>query len=555
MAFPLRRLPVAFLLVGVLAAPVAAQAPAPPPLAGVSRIVTLGDSITQGGGRHGGYVWLLDRYLKAVYPASPIEIVNAGISGHKSTDMQARFGRDVLAARPQLVTISVGVNDVWHSFRDFRARRDYPDGSLPNGVPLPLYIENVEAMIVAARAAGIRVVLLTPTPIHENPSSPENARLASYVAAIKALGAKHHSTVVDLNAAMTRAIAAHQREAGRRVNVLTTDGVHLNAAGNQLVAWSILRGLGVPETALAQAALDAVARAPLAGPRQKVLLDTDIGSDIDDAWALGLLMVSPQVDLVGVTISDGNTAARARVAAKLLHAGGRGDVPVAVGRATAPPSSVDYQFTWAEDFTAVTPVAQSAADFIVQTLRRYPGEVTLLAVGPLQNIADALRIEPKLGSLAKRVVLMSGSIGANLWSPTPLAEWNVERAITDAQLAYASLSMTIVPLDSTSYVKLRPEERAKLEKHPAALTRALEALYRLWIGDPTQQMTLHDQLAVAEALQPGAFFGRCTTMPLRVDDKGFTRVDAAAGNPVAVCLEPKRDAFMAFYIDGLLLAR
>ena len=99
---------------------------------------------------------------------------------------------------------------------------------------------------------------------------------------------------------------------------------------------------------------------------------------------------------------------------------------------------MDYQFTWAEDFTAVRPVAQSAADFIVETLRRHPGEITLLAVGPLQNIADALRKEPNLGSLAKRVVLMSGSIGGNVWSPTPVAEWNVVRATSDAQLVYSS---------------------------------------------------------------------------------------------------------------------
>ena len=251
-------------------------------------------------------------------------------------------------------------------------------------MPLPVYVEKLEAMIVAAKAAGIRVVLLTPTPIHEDPASPENARLASYVKAMAALGVKHQCTVIDLNAAMTRAIAAHQREAGPRVNLVTTDGVHLNPAGNQLVAWAILRGLGVPDAALAGAVLDRpVAAAP--GPRLKVLLDTDIGTDIDDAWALGLLMVSPQVELVGVTISDGDTAARAKVAAKLLHAGGRGEVPVAVGRATSPPDSVDYQFTWAEDFMTVRPIAQSAADFIVETLRRHPGEITLLAVGPCRT--------------------------------------------------------------------------------------------------------------------------------------------------------------------------
>ncbi len=247
MSLRLQRLVLSLLLVMAVATPLAAQAPVPPLLSGVTRIVTLGDSITQGGGQPGGYVWLLDRYLNALYPATPITVVNAGISGHKATDMQARFERDVLAAKPQLVTISVGVNDVWHSFRDFKQRRDYPDGSLPNGVPLPLYIEKLEAMVVAAKAAGIRVVLLTPTPIHENPASPENARLASYVKAMTALAARHQCTVVDLNAAMTRAIAALQREAGPRVNVVTTDGVHLNAAGNQLVAWTILRALGVPD--------------------------------------------------------------------------------------------------------------------------------------------------------------------------------------------------------------------------------------------------------------------------------------------------------------------
>jgi inosine-uridine nucleoside N-ribohydrolase len=307
----------------------------------------------------------------------------------------------------------------------------------------------------------------------------------------------------------------------------------------------LLITLAVPCLALAQ---------PPA-PRMKVLLDTDIGTDIDDAWALGLLLASPDVELVGVTISDGDTAARAKVAAKLLHRTGRAAVPLAVGRATPPPDSVDYQFTWAEDFAALQPLGTPAADFIVETLRRNPGEVTLVAVGPLQNIADAVRKEPELGRLAKRIVLMSGSIGGNAWSPTPFAEWNVVRAVEDAQLVYSRLPLTIVPLDATSYVKLETHERARLVKHPAPLTRALEALYRLWLAAPDQRMTLHDQLAIAETLRPGEFFGRCTPMPIRVDEKGYTRVNATGGRSVTVCLEPKRDAFMQFYIDGLLRAR
>ncbi len=301
----------------------------------------------------------------------------------------------------------------------------------------------------------------------------------------------------------------------------------------------------------------AIGASPAAGQqRMKILLDTDIGSDIDDAWALGLLIASPDVELVGVTITDGDTAARATLACKLLHVSGRDDVPVAVGRPTPPPDQVDLQFTWAEDFTAKRPVAQSAADFIAQTLRASPGEVTLVAVGPLQNVADALRKEPKLGQLAKRVVLMSGSIAGNAWSPSAVAEWNVKRAIADAQLVYgAGLPLTTVPLDSTTYVTLKEEERERLMHHPAALTRALESLYRLWIERPSQRMTLHDQMAVAETLRPGAFFGRCESMPIRVDDRGYTLVDTSAGKPVSVCLEPKRDEFMKFYLDGLMMAK
>ena len=288
--------------------------------------------------------------------------------------------------------------------------------------------------------------------------------------------------------------------------------------------------------------------------RMKILLDTDIGSDIDDAWALGLLVASPHVELVGVTITDGNTPARAKVACKLLHVTGRDDVPVAVGRETEPPDQVDYQFTWAEDFSAKRPVPQSAADFIVETLRKQPGQITLVAVGPLQNVADALRKEPALGRLAKRIVLMSGSVGPNAWSSTEVAEWNVKRAVKDAQLVYgAGLPLTIVPLDSTTYVTLKTEERARLEHHPAPLTRALEALYRLWIEDPGSRMTLHDQMAVAETLRPNTFFGRCPSMKMTIDDEGFMKL--GAGQPVAVCLEPRRDAFMQFYIDGLLQAK
>jgi inosine-uridine nucleoside N-ribohydrolase len=286
----------------------------------------------------------------------------------------------------------------------------------------------------------------------------------------------------------------------------------------------------------------------------KVVLDTDIGTDIDDAWALGYALKSEAFDVLGVTIADGDTAARARIACKLLHRLGRTDIPVAVGRQTpaVPPGRVDYQFTWAEDFEAYVPVAAPAAEFLADVIRRNPGQVTLVAVGPLHNIGDLVRSHPEVVRLVKRVVLMSGSIGPNAWGPAPVAEWNVKLAIPEAQAVYgAGWPLTIVPLDSTTYVQLKDAERNTLRKAGTPLTLALESLLRLWTDGPGSRMTLHDQMAIAEAQNPGRFFGRCEPAPLRVDSEGYTRVDRTGGRPVAVCLEPKRDEFMAHYLTQL----
>ena len=174
-----------------------------------------------------------------------------------------------------------------------------------------------------------------------------------------------------------------------------------------------------------------------------------------------------------------------------------------------PPDRVDYQFTWAEDFTAYAPVADARGRRSSPTpFARNPGQITLIAVGPLQNLGDLVRQHPDVVRLVKRVVLMSGSVGANAWSPTPVAEWNVKLAIDEARAVYAAAwPLTIVPLDSTTYVRLEDAEREALQKAGTPLVLALEALYRLWADEPSSRMTLHDQLAVAEAQEPGRFFG------------------------------------------------
>lgn len=288
--------------------------------------------------------------------------------------------------------------------------------------------------------------------------------------------------------------------------------------------------------------------------RDKVLLDTDIGGDIDDAWALAFVLAHRQFEPLGITITDGNTPARARIACKLLKLTGRQRIPVAVGRSTN--SEQEHQFAWADDFTGIKPITQHAADFIVEQVRKHPGEITLIAVGPLQNLADALRKEPALGKYVKRVVLMSGCIYGTASESKPKPEWNVVASTPDSQVVYgAGLPLTIVPLDSTTLVRLKDEERRKVAAYKSPLTFALESLYRLWLASPESRMTLHDQLAVAETARPGTFFGKLEKLPLIVDDKGYTRVDRDRGKMVTVCLQPKRDEFMQYYISELVSQR
>lgn len=238
---------------GALLAPAHADHPGKVNLKKVRRIVTLGDSITQGGARPGGYVWQIDQYLQALYPKQKIEVVNAGISGHKSNDMLARFQKDVLDKKPDVVTISVGINDVWHGFFAGHAA-----GYGPRRVKLEDYRKNVEAMLEAAHKAGVQVVMFTTTIFEDEPNSIRNLKIASYNDALRELAAKHGATVADQNAAFMSAWKQNQASGAK----LTTDQVHLALPGDTLMARTALLAMGVSARDLDRAAAEVQRRLP-----------------------------------------------------------------------------------------------------------------------------------------------------------------------------------------------------------------------------------------------------------------------------------------------------
>jgi len=222
------------------AAPAPAASPAElkaGPQAG-QKVAFLGDSITQyGWSNQTGYVHLV--VMEMEKQGRKIEAIPAGVSGNTSKDMLMRLDRDVLSKKPDWMTLSCGVNDVWHG---------------ATGVPLDDYKKNITAIVDKATAAGIRVVILTSTLIMEDPTNDNNQKLVAYNDFLHSLAAERGLPVAELNsdeqAELTKMIADSPDIKGPR---LTVDGVHMNGMGNEIMAAGILKAFGSTDAQIADA--------------------------------------------------------------------------------------------------------------------------------------------------------------------------------------------------------------------------------------------------------------------------------------------------------------
>ena len=192
------------------------------------KIAFLGDSITQLGNKPTGYVNLVMKGLEVA--GVPAVKIAAGVSGHKSDNMRDRLKRDVLDKQPQWMTLSCGVNDVWHGAR---------------GVPLDAYKANISNILDRCAEAGVKVVILTATMIGENPDNDNNKKLAAYNDFLRGEAAARKLPLADLNAQMQDLLKTYPPEA--KGNKLTADGVHMAWDGNRMMARGILLALGVSQ--------------------------------------------------------------------------------------------------------------------------------------------------------------------------------------------------------------------------------------------------------------------------------------------------------------------
>lgn len=215
-----------YCLVAILASVIAHAAPL---VRSGQTVAFLGDSITQqGAASSGGYVRLVASGLAA--NGIEITVVPAGISGHKSDQMLARLEKDVLSKKPDWMTLSCGVNDVWHQSRGA-------------GILLEDYKKNITAILDKCKAAGVKVMILTATQINLPVDNPLNTKLVDYNAFLRDIAKERDLPLADLNAAMAAEQDALKASGIKRS--LTTDGVHMNLYGNLMMARGVLKTFGL----------------------------------------------------------------------------------------------------------------------------------------------------------------------------------------------------------------------------------------------------------------------------------------------------------------------
>lgn len=271
--------------------------------------------------------------------------------------------------------------------------------------------------------------------------------------------------------------------------------------------------------------------------RIPVIFDTDIGDDIDDTWALGFLLRSPELDLKLVVGDNGKPLYRAKLSAKFLEAAGRSDVPVALG-VEVPEMKGERMGAWVADYDLEKyrgTVHRDGVRALVDTIMKSPEPVTVIAVGPVQNIEAALALEPRIAKRA-RFVGMQGSVRVGYGGALPAPEYNVKFAPKACRAAFAAAwDVTITPLDTCDQLVLTGDKYQRLLDANDPLTNVIITNYAVWAAAEgparlelarQRSTTLFDVVAVYLAFDQR--FCGMEDIGLSVTDDGFTREDPSA---------------------------
>jgi inosine-uridine nucleoside N-ribohydrolase len=295
--------------------------------------------------------------------------------------------------------------------------------------------------------------------------------------------------------------------------------------------------------------------------RIPVILDTDICDDIDDTWALALLLKSPEFDIKLITTEVGDTPQRTKLVAKMLELAGRTDIPIGTGVRAGDTKKGHAQDEWTKDYDLSTypgTIHDDGVQALIDTIMNSTERITLIAIGPVPNLAEALKREPRIAEKVN-FVGMHGSIKKGYGGKdTPDPEYNVVAFVPAARKVFtADWPMKITPLDTCGTVQLRGEKYQQVLKSDDPLARAVIENYRAWTksrsANPAQveraSSTLFDTVAIYMAVSTDLL--EMQTLPIRVTDKGYTVIDEDARTMQCAMNWKDLDAYYAWLADRL----
>lgn len=292
-----------------------------------------------------------------------------------------------------------------------------------------------------------------------------------------------------------------------------------------------------------------------------VLLDTDIATDVDDLLALSLILSSAELRLLGLTCVYGDVDLRARYATKLLSLAGHANIPVTAG--ARQPLLNKREIYWGghegrgflEDQDAtINYSSEYAVDYLVRMATQHPGQIHLIAIGPLTNLALALIRQPQLP--LKHITIMGGVIRGSQRLDLPFAEHNIISDPEAAHLVFSSgLPMTVVPLDLTTQVRISREGVERIRSGGTPLQQMVAHQIEVYPWFQTQGYTfLHDPLAAAVVIDPTLVQTRRVNIQVELAGQYTTAMTLMRDDPnspieVAVAVDVAR--FESFFVERL----
>lgn len=306
--------------------------------------------------------------------------------------------------------------------------------------------------------------------------------------------------------------------------------------------------------------------------QQKIILDTDIGDDIDDALALGLILASPELQLVGITTVFKNTVARARQARTILRVAGRRSIPVASGCGAVLSPRTTYGSDAREAYLRgelpnqdasclpeaelPSPDARHGVDFLIETILAGDGDIVPVTIGAMTNLAMATIKEPRIIAKIPRIVCMAAAFDRLM------SEWNIRCDPVAAAILFGSgIPMRIVGLDVTMQVRFRKEHLDALRACPRPLAQRLYQATMLWArhadwAPESQRLPImHDPLAVATLIQPDLVRwrrGRAAVELAGTATYGFTTFAEEANGPHEYAYAVDSEAALSLWMARVL---